>query len=381
MVSCQLSDRLSIRDRHRAGGLGRRRVPNAPLPVLGDRHAEPFLDLPGQRPSAEHCEHRQRPDHQHHEKHDGRGDRDLDERFVGLAQISEDEPQMQSDVGEDERFEQDIDGVPDVPLLQTGLVTGVECSAADDEARDDDSQYPGRMQMLSGDERGERHQQPLHGFQPRVGQPPADPQGDVTQRRSDEGSHHGAVAEQQQRILDERVAAGDVCHRDREQTQRSRIVDQALAGQDRHHPFGQAELAAHRDCGHRVRRGDDGAQHQCRGEGQRNHHQPGRHRSDGEGGDHHECDAEAEDRPDVAQERREREIQRRRIQQRRQHDGQQDVRVQFRRFETRQERHRATDDDDDERRFQSAPVGNGGHHDRADDNEDQFHPQIVASNL
>ena len=101
---------------------------------------------------------------------------------------------------------------------------------------------------------------------------------------------------------------------------------------------------------------------------------------DRERGDDHQADAQAEDRFDVAQERREREVQRRRVQQRRQHDAEQDVRVQFGRLEPGQERHRDADDDDDQRRFQPAAVRDGGDHDGADDDEDQFHARIVAAN-
>ena len=100
---------------------------------------------------------------------------------------------------------------------------------------------------------------------------------------------------------------------------------------------------------------------------------------DGDGGDDDQPDAEAEDRPDVAQERREREVQRRRVQQRRQHHRQQHLGFQFDAFESRCERHRESNDDEDECGFQPAPMRDGSDHDGADDDEDQFHPAIVAS--
>jgi hypothetical protein len=57
------------------------------------------------------------------------------------------------------------------------------------------------------------------------------------------------------------------------------------------------------------------------------------------------------------------------------------VRVEFRGFESRQERHRDADDHDDERRFQPATMRDGGDDDGSDDDEDQFHPPIVPSNV
>ena len=60
---------------------------------------------------------------------------------------------------------------------------------------------------------------------------------------------------------------------------------------------------------------------------------------------------------------------------------QQDVRIQFGRLEARQERHGDADHDDDQRRFQAAAVRDGGDHDGADDDEDQFHAPIVASTV
>ena len=295
-----------------------------------------------------------------------------------LAQILQHEPQMQTDVGEHERFEQHVDRVPHVPFLQPRLVAGAQRSVADDEAGDDDRQHTRGVHFLGADERRERHHQPLHRLQAGVGQPPSDPQRHVAERGAHQRADDRAVAEQQERVLDEGVAARDLGHRDGEQRQRRGVVDEALAGQDRHHAFGQAEFAAHRDGGDGVGRRDDRAEHQRRAERQRHDHQPRRHQRHGERGDDDQADAEAEDRPDVAQERREREVQRRRVQQRRQHHRQQDVRVEFGRLEPRQERHGDADDDDDQRGFEPAPMRHGGDDDGSDDDEDEFHAPIVA---
>jgi hypothetical protein len=202
----------------------------------------------------------------------------------------------------------------------------------------------------------------------------------VSKGGADDRAEHRAVTEEQERVLDEGVAARDLGHRDGEQRQRGGVVDEALAGEDRHHLLGQPQLAAHRDGGDGVRRGDDRAQNQRRPERQRYHHEPGGHRRHGERGDHDQADAQTQDRPDVAQERREREGQRRRVEQGRQHHRQQDVRIEFGRFETRDERRGDADDDDDQRGFEPSMVGDGGDDDRADDDEDEFHPPIVPSN-
>ena len=67
---------------------------------------------------------------------------ELDPELAGAAaQIFEDEPQLQSDVGEYERLEHHVDGVPDVPLLQPGLIAGVERSVAHHESGDHHCQH------------------------------------------------------------------------------------------------------------------------------------------------------------------------------------------------------------------------------------------------
>ena len=209
-------------------------------------------------------------------------------------------------------------------------------------------------------------------------QPAADPQRDVTERSADQRPEHRAVTEQQHRVLDEGPAARDLGNGDREQRQRSRVVDEALPRQDRHHLLRQSEPAADGDGGDGVGRRHHRTENQ-RGTERQRRHDPRRRTGDGDGGDDDEPDAEAEDRPDVAQERREREVQRRRVQQRRQHHRQQHLGFQFDAFEFRCERHRESDDDQDECGFQPAPMCDGSDHDGADDDEDQFHPAIVAS--
>ena len=63
-----------------------------------------------------------------------------------FPQILQHEPQVQADVGEDERLQQHVDGVPHVPLLQSRLVAGVQRSAADHEAGDDHGEHTGGVQ-------------------------------------------------------------------------------------------------------------------------------------------------------------------------------------------------------------------------------------------
>ncbi len=95
------------------------------------------------------------------------------------------------------------------------------------------------------------------------------------------------------------LTARDLGDREGEQRQRGRVVDQALARQDRHHLLRQAEFAADRDGGDGVGRRHHGAEDEGRGERQ-GRHQPRGDTRDGECGDDDEPDAEAEDRPDVA---------------------------------------------------------------------------------
>ena len=148
---------------------------------------------------------------------------------MGLPKIFEHEPQVQADVGEDEGLEQHVDRVPHVALLQPGLVAGAERAVADDEPGDHDGQHAGCVQFLGRDERRERHHQPLHGLESRIGQPLADPQRHESQRRTDDRPEDGAVTEQQERVVDEGVGACDLGDRDREQRQRGGVVDEALA--------------------------------------------------------------------------------------------------------------------------------------------------------
>ncbi len=122
---------------------------------------------------------------------------------MGLVEVFEDEPQLQSDVGEHERFEHHIHRVPHVAFLQPGLVPGAQRAVADDEPGDHHREHARTVELLGDEERGERHHQPLNGFQTGVCEMVTNPQRHVAEPGADHCAQHRAVAEEQHRVVDE----------------------------------------------------------------------------------------------------------------------------------------------------------------------------------
>ena len=115
-------------------------------------------------------------------------------------------------------------------------------------------------------------------------------------------------------------------HEHPEQGQRRRVVDQALAAEDGHQPARQPEPAADGQRRHRVRRRDHRAQHQRRGQAQLGQQPPGRV-ADHQRGEHDQPDREQPDRPPVGPDPAVGRLQRRRVEQRRQHHQHHDLGV------------------------------------------------------
>jgi hypothetical protein len=182
----------------------------------------------------------------------------------------------------------------------------------------------------------------------------------------------GAVEEEQDRPVEERMRAGHRRDGDREQRQGGRVVHEALAGQQRQDVAAQAELPADRERAYRVGRGDRGAEHD-RGAHRERRDDPRRDgaRRDRRGG--HEQHPEPQDRRQEPHERRERERQRRRVDERRDEDRQDDVRLQFEPRGAGDERRRERQNGDHERRLQLPTARVRGHHDRAEHDEDELH--------
>jgi hypothetical protein len=292
-------------------------------------------------------------------------------RRAGVLQVVDHEPQLQADVGEHEGLQQDDERVPHLTLLHARLVAEARRPRPHDEPRRHDRDDARRLEVLGAEVRGERQDEPEHGLQPRVAQPPANVDSGHREPHADGRPDARAVEEEQDRPVDERVCAGHRRDGDREQRERRRVVHEALAGQQREDVAPQAELAADGQGAHRIGRGDRGAEHD-RGAHRQRRHDPGRHRGRGEGGGDHEQHTEPQDRHQQAHERRERERERRRVDQRRDEDREDDVRLQLEPRGAWDERRGAGQNGDHERRLQLSPTGVCGHHDRAEHDQDEL---------
>jgi hypothetical protein len=226
----------------------------------------------------------------------------------------------------------------------------------------------------------EGHQQAQRGLQPAVPQPHPDPVHQPGQQQPDQDAHHGRVAEQQDRVGHDRVRPGRRGHGEAEDGQRGGVVDQALAGQDGHQPTGQAQLAADGQRGHRVRRRHHRAQHQPGDQGQSGHH-PGRHRPGDQRRHHHHADAQGQDRPQAALEADEGEAQRGGVEQGRGDHAEDQVGPQLEAGQLGDERDGRREQHHHQRRLQPAPLGERGHPDRPDDDQQQLdsvHPWCLT---
>src|SRR5262249_36748198 len=158
---------------------------------------------------------------------------------------------------------------------------------------------------------------------------------------------------------------------DPEQDQRRRIIDQALALEDRHDPPRQPDPPGDRGGGDRVRRRDHRAERE-RGGQRYPRHQQVDGEPDATGGEQHEPDREEEDRAQVVTERGHRRLDRRHVQQRWQYPDQYDLGLQTQ-LRDRRERQEETGHDEQYWGEQPQPASQRGdrHHDGHQPHRDQ----------
>jgi hypothetical protein len=156
-----------------------------------------------------------------------------------------------------------------------------------------------------------------------------------------------------------RAGAGRGSDEHPEQRQRRRVVDQALATEDRHHPARQVQPAADGQRGDGVRRRDHGAQHQARGQRQARD-QPRGDDSDDDGGERHQAHGEQPDRPLVGPDPEVGRVERGRVQQRGQHEQEHDLRVERHLDDAGDQRRRQAGEDEHESGRHAQPAAHRG---------------------
>ncbi len=122
------------------------------------------------------------------------------------------------------------------------------------------------VQFLGRVVRGKRDDDADGGLHRRVGEPDTHPGHDHPDEEAHDQAAEGGHREREDPFADRRGGPHRRGERDPERGEGRRVVEQALAAEQRHHPARQTEPAADRLRRHRVRRRDDRTEDQCRGE-------------------------------------------------------------------------------------------------------------------
>ena len=362
-------------------GLFRRLGPSAPLPksrlsgvpglgapairilpplfgvVLEAQHAQLLQRLPPRVGG----EHEQGPDEQNCREH-GQRQPDHDGR-VRAGDLVEHHGELQSDVGEDEALEQEVDRLPDRLVVLAGGVVRLGRVIADVQPHRDDGEHAGAVEVLGDGVCRKRHKQPEGGAHDGVGRDHPEPVQQETGDQADSDAHHDRDGELPQPLPHRDGRARDDGGEYAHQCQGRGVVDEALAAHHVHHPARQSEFAA--DGGGRdgIRRADDRTEQKRAGERELRHDQPGDdadpHRSD-----EHEPHAQAPDVRQRAAEAHERCVEGGRVEQRRQREVEQQVPVDLDLGHEGQQRDRQRCSGDQQRCGPAAPArepcnGNG----------------------
>lgn len=242
------------------------------------------------------------------------------------AEVAQHPRELQADVREHEALQQQVGREPQGLLLLAGRVVGARGVVADEQAHRDDREHSGPEQVLGDRVGAEGGEQPERADHDRV----VHPHPELVQHRPEHESDRDAHAHRKSELSD------PAPHRDRRarddrrehavQRQRGRVVDEALPRQHGHDAARQTELAADRGGRDRVGRGDDRTEQQRAGQRERGQDPPG-DEPDRDRGQQHERDTEPADLRQAALEPHERHVQRGRVQQRRQHEIEQQVAV------------------------------------------------------
>ncbi|CAD5141609.1 exported protein of unknown function [Microbacterium sp. Nx66] len=320
----------------------------------------------------------ERPDDEHHEQHGAGEQEDVPHRLA--AEVVEHPRELEADVGEHEALQQQVGRQPQRRLLLPGRVVGARGVEADEEAHGHDREDAGAEQMLRDVVRTERGEKTEGADHDGV----ADAHPELVQHDSEDEPDPHPYADSEEELPD---AAPDRHGRPGEdrgehpvERERGRVVDEALPRQHRHDAAGQTETTTDRRRRHRVRRSDDGPEQQRARQRERRQDPPG-HESDGERGEQHQPDPETADLREAALEPDERHVEGGGVQQRRQHEAEQQVPVDLQLRHERQERRGQRDDGHEQRGRPSAPPRDGGHGDGSDEDVEDpgFHAESVAA--
>ena len=245
------------------------------------------------------------------------------------AQVVEDHRQLQPDQQEQDRVEEERDDLPHrVALhadLRRGQARGLRAHVEADRDRGGDAGEPELLGRQVGGVAGEQGDRDLHRRVvqplPHLGDDPAD--GEPERRAADAGVEELGAG------LPGGEAAGE--HggdRDLVGDQRGRVVDQRLALDDRHDPAGDADAARDRGGGDGVGGGDDRAEDEGGGPRHVVDHGVGDER-DRERGRQHQPDREHADLAHVLAQLAQAGEEARAVEQRREEDEQDEVRLQL----------------------------------------------------
>jgi hypothetical protein len=274
--------------------------------------------------------------------------------------------QLQPDEREHHRLQDRVARLPDGLVLQPRRVAALGGVEAEIEPRHDDGEQAGGVQALGEQVDPERHEQAERALDVRVVEPDPDAVHQPAGTEPDGGTADRRQREHPRPLRHRDPGARGHRDEDAEQGQRGGVVDQALPAEDRHQPAGQAEPAADGQRGHRVRGRDDRAQHQAGGERQPRD-DPGRDQPDGDGGERDQADGEQCDRPGVGADVAVGRVERRGVQQRREHHQQDHVRVERDRDHARRQRHHEAGGDQHQRGREPEPAAQRRDGQRAED--------------
>ena len=315
----------------------------------------------------------ERRPHQHHEQQDdaGKGE-DEPHGESGVDDIPHHKSQLQSHVGEDEGLEEHIERRPDLLLLQPSLIPHPVVRATDDEGSKNHGKNPGGFELLGNEVGGEWQHNPEHRLEPGVAQIAAQDVRQYPQCYAKEGADDRRVGEEKHRIGEQGVGASDRGDRDREQGEGGSVVHEALTGEDVHHPARQAEFVADGGRSDGIRGSHHRAQQNGRAQCESRHDRGG-NETDRDRGDDHEAYPEAEDRAEIAQKAKHREVERRRVEKRGQNNAEDEFTRHFQARYTGDEGDCEAHDHDDQGGLQPLALGESGDTDCPQQHNEEQH--------
>ena len=283
---------------------------------------------------------------------------------------------MQADEDEDQAVEAEGDDVGDRIADEPGArAQHFGGMPAAEQPRREHRHDPGSVDGIGGQIGGEGQDDAPDRLEIGVAQQAVD---EFEQRGDDEPDQRAPRRDEQElhhRRRDREAPGRDRLHREGEQHERGRVVDDALAFDQRHHPARRAEPAHDRDRRGRVGRGENGAQGHRRAERQARD-QPMREQADRGHGRHDEADRQDEDRAQALAEFAPGQMQRRLVEDRRQQHGEDDFGRDADLRQAGRQRERGAAEHQRDRVGQPEPARDPGerraaHHERDDDMDRQ----------